>query len=95
MLPRPVYNKVLQDLKRIKKSWDEDGAEDPNKTTYDISLELASSIEHAIKTGKVNCHGQQDIDILVDQTCKYLLKTGLIIRSPYGGYSFPIKVTQA
>lgn len=90
MLPKPVYSKIIQALKKMKTEWDEDRAEDPKRAPYEIDGQLRMTIEQEIRKGKVNCHGIQNTKILIDQTIEYLLKQNIIAKSPYGGNFFPL-----
>lgn len=92
MLPKQVYSKIVQSLRDLKKSWDQDRVENPNQVPYEIDMSLRAAIERHVREGRVNCYGRQDMAILVDQTIEYLAAKGLIVKSPYGGHMFQVPV---
>ncbi len=88
-LPKLVYSKVIQSLKSLKQSWDEDRKENPTKVPYEIDTSLKGMIERHIREGKVYCNNR-DMAVLVQWTVNYLLQKGTIVKSPYGGIYFPL-----
>jgi hypothetical protein len=90
MLPKKAYSKVIQGLKHIKKQWDEDRAENPNTTPYEIDSQLRSLIARCAREEHANVHGNKDMEILCDQTIKYLVSKKILVGSPYGGVFFPL-----
>lgn len=89
MLPKPVYSKIIQELKKIKAAWDEDRAEDPKRAPYEIDSQLISTIEREMREGHVSLSIQAKKE-KVNETLAYLEKQGLITKSPYGGYFFQL-----
>ena len=85
MLPKLVYSKVMQDLKRIRKNWDEDRAENPTRVPYEIDSELRYSIENAMREG-----GMRRDPEAVQDTIEYLIGKKIVVGSPYGGIMFPL-----
>jgi len=90
MLPKAVYSKVIQGLRKIKEDWEEDRVDNPESVHYEIDSELKRLIKHCILEGRVNCHGNMDREILTDQTIDYLIKKKILVGSSYGGVSFPL-----
>lgn len=93
MLPKKVYSKVLQSLRKIKERWEEDRQEDPRLVPYEIDLELRGCIEMHMREGHVNFGGRSNREAKIDETVSYLREKGLIFRGPYGGH-FPVDVDE-
>lgn len=89
MLPKNVYSKVIQSLKKMKTDWDEDRKENPSTVPYEIDSQLTMSIENHMREGHVHC-SRQERDRLVKETFEYLCSRNMIVKSPYGGHMFPI-----
>lgn len=85
MLPKATYSKIIQGLRHIRKQWDEDRAEDPKRVPYEIDSQLRAMIERRLREGHVRCN-----ESTVSWTIDYLAEKGEIVRSPYGGYMFPL-----
>lgn len=90
MLPKKAYSKVIQGLKKIKADWDEDRRENPNIAPYEIDSQLRGLIARSAREEHANVHGNKDMEILCDQTIKYLVSKGILVGSPYGGVFFPL-----
>lgn len=90
MLPKKAYSKVIQGLRHIKKQWDEDRAENPNTVPYEIDSSLRPLIARCAREERANVYGNKDMEILCDQTIKYLVDKGILVGSPYGGVMFPL-----
>jgi hypothetical protein len=89
MLPKLVYSKVVQALKKMKEHWDLDRVENPNMAPYEIDIPLRAKIETAMREGGM--HLPRDAkERTVEGTFDYLRSKGLIVRSPYGGHFFPL-----
>ena len=90
MLPKKAYSKVVQGLRKIKESWDEDRAENPHLVPYEIDSQLRGLIETVIREEHVPCYGRDHRANLTTETIAYLLSKGLVTGSPYGGLMFPL-----
>lgn len=94
MLPKKTFSLVVQGLKRIEKSWLEDRIENPHIAPYEIDIELKMLIERVMRDTHV--HGSRSEKENMVQGCiEYLLKTGKIVGSPYGGTMFKLPENHA
>ena len=89
MLPKQVYSKIIQALKKMKTAWEADRAEDPNRAPYEIDIQLKMTIEREIREGRMSMNNA-DRDQQINETIAYLENKGLITKSPYGGHFFPL-----
>ena len=89
MLPKPVYSKIVQALKKMRVAWEADRAEDPNRAPYEIDIQLKSIIEREMREGRMSMNNATR-DQHVQETFEYLVKQKLITGSPYGGHFFPL-----
>lgn len=89
MLPKRTFSLVMQQLKKIKKNWDEDRLENPNIAPYEITSQLKNAIEHAMRETSVS-GSRTAKERAVDECIAYLINKGHIIGSPYGGVMFPL-----
>lgn len=89
MLPKLVYSKVLQSLRKMKIAWDQDRVDNPQLAPYEIDISLKMHIEAAMREGKMNM-SIADREVVVIETIDYLRSKGLIVKSPYGGHIFPL-----
>jgi len=80
MLPKPVYSKIIQALKKMKQAWDEDRAEDPKRAPYEIDSELKRTIEREMREGRVSMNNAAR-DQEIKETFAYLVKQGVIVGS--------------
>jgi hypothetical protein len=90
MLPKKAYNKVIQGLKHIKAQWDEDRAENPTTAPYEIDCQLRAMIARCAREEHVHVGGNKNMEILCDQTIKYLVGKKILVGSPYWGVFFPL-----
>ena len=86
MLPKKVYNKVLQRIAVIKKDWEEDRQACPSAVPYEVGNEILWAIRHAMRED----HRRYRDDIEGVETLVYLASKGVIVSSGYGGYMFPL-----
>jgi hypothetical protein len=89
MLPKPVYSKIVQALKKMRVAWEADRAEDPNRAPYEIDSQLKMTIEREMREGRMSMDNTTR-DQKIQETFAYLEKQGLITKSPYGGHFFPL-----
>lgn len=89
MLPKPVYSKIIQALKKMRIAWEADRAEDPKRAPYEIDNQLKMTIEREMREGRMSMNNA-DRDQKIQETFSYLEKQGIITKSPYGGYMFKI-----
>lgn len=89
MLPKLVYSKVIQSLKKMEINWKQDRIDNPKMAPYEIDSSLVMSIENAMREGHMGMN-LQDKKRVVQETFEYLVNKGLIVKSPYGGHIFPL-----
>lgn len=89
MLPKLVYSKVVQSLKKMKVHWDQDRVDNPNMAPYEIDMSLKAHIETALREGKIGL-SRTEKEVVINETIDYLRDKGMIVRSPYGGHIFPL-----
>lgn len=86
LLPRPVYRKVLQGLKSLRKQHELDRHELPNRSPIDWKASLLMMVELTLRTARQPCPKG-----LADDVLKYLALQGLIVSYLGDGYTFPSK----
>lgn len=90
MLPKNIYNKVIQSLRSYQQHWEEDRREHPNAMPYDVTHQVKGVIEHCMQEGGMRCH--KDVKIaLIDEMFDYLIERGILIKDQYGGYNYVLK----
>ena len=89
MLPKLVYSKIVQSLKKMKVNWDQDRIDNPKTVPYEIDMSLRSAIERHIRERHMHL-SRQDMQRVVDETVEYLFNKGLIVKRPYGGHFFSL-----
>lgn len=89
MIPKRAFSKVVQSLKRIEQNWLQDRKDNPNTVPYEIDSELTSAIERALREEGVSVSRDQRSRLVFDCVA-YLVKTGKIVKSPYGGHMFNV-----
>lgn len=89
MLPKLVFSKILQSLKKIENSVREDRKENPNATPLEIDSCLRMAIETEIRIGGVG-RDRKTNEKMINETIEYLVSKKLIIKTGYGGHTIPL-----
>jgi hypothetical protein len=90
MLPKRVYSKVVQRLKSMNEAWLLDRAEHPRQTPYEIDVEFRNFVERTLRDEKVYYRSNIERDYAINELFSYLVKTGKIVKSSYGGHMFSL-----
>jgi len=82
---KTIYKEFLKSIEFLKKQDDEDRNEDPKR----IPLEWDISIKEQIRKYCRKDHKRYTEEFAED-VMRHLVEKGILIKSPYGGYMFPL-----